>query len=272
MGCVCAARTIPAIYGGAGLKELQANFNPALGYVNRKGIRTYTGEAGYTRRFTEGFIQAARSGVDFEQFNGLASGELETQTVTYRLAEVFSRRNDQFKLFYISNREVLTGPFEISPGVVIPVGDYTFGESQLQLEAAGSRTWSGAVTWTQGDFYDGQRMKLEGEVVWKASPHFWFTGKYEYNDVNLPEGDFIVRLTSSRFDVMFTADWSWVTLIQYDNVSDSVAGQTRIRFAPQAGREMYLVFNHNLLDENEDGSFTSTKADATAKFNYTFRF
>jgi Carbohydrate family 9 binding domain-like/Domain of unknown function (DUF5916) len=260
------------LYAGAGMKELQANFNPALGYVNRRDIRTYTGEMGYTRRFTEGFIQAARSGVDFEQFIGLGSGDLETQTVTYRLAEVFSRLNDQFKFFYISSREVLTEPFEISPGVIIPVGDYSFGENELSLEAAGSRFLSGGITWSQGDFYDGERLKLQGEVVWKASPHFWFTGSYEYNDVTLPEGDFIVRLMSTRFDLMFTHAWSWVTLVQYDNVSDSVAGQTRIRYVPQAGREMYFVFNHNLLDENEDGTFTSTRADATVKFNYTFRF
>jgi hypothetical protein len=36
--------------GGVGIKEVQANFNPALGFINRLDIRDYTGELGYTYR------------------------------------------------------------------------------------------------------------------------------------------------------------------------------------------------------------------------------
>ena len=36
--------------GGVGIKEVEANFNPALGYINRRNIRDYTGELGYTYR------------------------------------------------------------------------------------------------------------------------------------------------------------------------------------------------------------------------------
>ena len=65
---------------------------------------------------------------------------------------------------------------------------------------------------------------------------------------------------------------TYPTLVQYDTVSDSIAAHSRIRYIPQAGREMFIVFNHNLLDENQDGTFRSTRADGTVKFNYTFRF
>lgn len=259
-------------YGGAGLKELQANFNPALGYVNRRDVRNVTGELGYTRRFAEGYAQAARTAVDFQQFDNLETGDLESRVITYRVLEAFSRRNDQLKLYYVANTEVLDVPFEISDGIVLAPGDYSFDEYQIRTEATGSRRLSGDVTWTQGDFYTGERWKLAGELVWKASPHFWFTGAYEYNDVTLPEGDFIVRLMSTRFDVNFNATWSWVTLIQYDNVSDSVAAHSRVRWIPEAGREMFLVYNHNLIDEQADGSFRSQRADGALKLNYTFRF
>ena len=36
--------------GGIGIKEVEANFNPALGFINRRDIRDYTGELGYTYR------------------------------------------------------------------------------------------------------------------------------------------------------------------------------------------------------------------------------
>ncbi|MEE8543140.1 MAG: sugar-binding protein, partial [Gammaproteobacteria bacterium] len=42
---------------GIGIKELQQNFNPALGFVNRRGIRDQTIELGYTHRPTDSFLR-----------------------------------------------------------------------------------------------------------------------------------------------------------------------------------------------------------------------
>lgn len=260
------------LYGGAGVKELESNFNPALGYVNRRDIRNYTGELGYTRRFRDGYFQSLRSAVDYEQFDGLTSGEMESRVVNWRAIEASFRRNDQIKLFYTMNEEVLDAPFEISDGIILDPRSYSFDEYKLTMEAASTRRLSGKITWTQGDFYSGERWKAESSLVWKASPHFWFTGGYEYNDVSLPEGDFIVRLMSTRFDVMFTSTWSWVTLLQYDNVSRSVAAHSRVRWIPQAGREMFIVYNHNLTENTFEDRFHSVRADGAVKFNYTFRF
>jgi Carbohydrate family 9 binding domain-like/Domain of unknown function (DUF5916) len=259
-------------YGALGLKHLEENFNPALGYVNRRGINDHTAELGYTKRRPGRAVQALRSGVDIQQFNEIESGDLESRTITWRALEAFTPLNDQLKLFYIKSTEVLDQPFEISDNIFVPVGRYDWDEVQLQLEGSASRKLSGGVTLSAGDFYTGDRWKAGGDFVWKMSPHFWLTGAYEYNNVTLPEGDFIVRLMSTRFDVMFNATWSWVTLIQYDNVSDSIAAHSRVRWIPEAGREMFIVFNHNLAEEIPNGGFRSQRADATVKFNYTFRF
>ena len=258
--------------GGLGVKELQANFNPAMGYVNRRGVRGYLGEAGYLKRWPTGFTQGIYSGIDFEQYNRTVDDSLQSRLVTFRFMDFYGRQNDQAKVRAYRNQEVLRTPFLISRGVTVPVGDYTFDEYELELEATGSRALSGKVNYRAGDFYSGERWRATGKVLWKASPQFWFTGNYEYNDVTLPQGEFIVRLASVRTDVMFNAEWSWTTLAQYDTVSDSVAVHSRLHWIPQAGRDLYLVFNHNLLDEDEDGSFRSLRADATVKLNYTFRF
>jgi hypothetical protein len=259
-------------YGALGIKHLEDNFNPALGYVNRRGINDQTVELGYTKRRPGKAIQALRSGVDIQQFDGIDSGEMESRTITWRALEAFTPLNDQLKLFYIKSTEVLDQPFEISDNIFVPVGRYDWDEVQLQLEGSASRKFSGGLNLSAGDFYTGDRWKAGGDFVWKMSPHFWLTAAYEYNGVQLPEGDFIVRLVSTRFDVMFTSTWSWVTLIQYDNVSNSIAAHSRVRWIPEAGREMFIVFNHNLAEELPGGGFRSQRADAAVKLNYTFRF
>ena len=47
---------------------------------------------------------------------------------------------------------------------------------------------------------------------------------------------------------------------------------SRLHWIPQAGREVYLVLNHNLEDLDGNREFHSMGADLTAKVNYTFRF
>lgn len=257
--------------GGFGLKELEANFNPALGYVNRRGVRDYTGELGYMNRWRQGYIQAAYTGLDFQQFDRIDGG-LQSRLATFRLGEIYSRVGDGLSFRHYRNTEVLRAPFEISEGVLLPAEEYAFNEYEVSINSADFRTIAVELGYRIGDFYSGDRTRLSGEIVWKPSPHFWFTGNFEYNDVELPEGDFIVRLLSTRFDLMFTPTLSWVNLIQYDNVSDTVAAHSRVRWIPQAGREMYIVYNHNMLDENADGSFRSRRADGAVKLNYTFRF
>jgi len=41
---------------------------------------------------------------------------------------------------------------------------------------------------------------------------------------------------------------------------------------PQAGREGFVVLNHNLEDLDRDNRFHSSYSELTLKFGYTFRF
>jgi hypothetical protein len=257
--------------GGLGIKELQNNFNPALGYVNRKGVRDLAGELGFTRRFRDGFVQSLYSGLDFEQFNRIDGG-LQSMLANFRVADFTTRRGDNARLRFYVNKESLNTPFNISAGVTLPVRAYSFNEYEIDIDPATSRQTSIGLTYRAGNFYSGRHEKTTVSVALKPSPHFWFTGSYAYDDVRLPEGRFVTRLISTRFDLMFNATWSWVTLVQYDNVSRTAALQSRVHWIPQAGREMFLVYGHNLIEDNGGSRFRSQLTDAALKLNYTFRF
>jgi hypothetical protein len=71
-------------------------------------------------------------------------------------------------------------------------------------------------------------------------------------------------------NVIFSKTLSWVNLVQYDNVSDTVGVNSRVHWIPEAGREVFLVLNHGL--EEIDDEYHSAAADLTAKISYTFRF
>ena len=79
-----------------------------------------------------------------------------------------------------------------------------------------------------------------------------------------------------RADIAFSSAWSWSTLAQYDNDSEQVSVNSRLRWIPKAGQEMIFVLNHGfLIDEPMPGSgrdWRSTDSDMVLKATYTFRY
>jgi hypothetical protein len=256
---------------GVGFKELEENYRPALGFVDRTGIADQTASVGFTHRMRSGYLQSIYAGADAQRID-LLSGGLQSQAVALRLVELQSRTNDQFKVDYTANKEVLATPFEISKGILIPSGNYSFDQYGFDATTAGQRRIAGRFAYRTGDFYGGKLDNLIGEITWIANEHFRSSVSYDLNDVSLPQGDFATRLVRLRLDVIFSVKWSWVNLIQYDNVSEIAGINSRLEWIPEAGREGFLVLNHNLEDFDLDNRFRSLHSDIALKFNYTIRF
>ena len=122
-----------------------------------------------------------------------------------------------------------------------------------------------------GSFYSGDIFTVNTKFEWQPSRHFTGVFEYEYNDVELLEGDFDTQLIRLRADVAFNAEWAWITTAQYDNQSELLGMNSRLQWIPQAGREFYEIYNGGWLDDDTRG-FQTIGQSATVKLNYTFRF
>jgi hypothetical protein len=258
--------------GGVGFKRIERNFDPALGFVNNAGIDNYTAELGHTWRRGGSFMQAIFSGVDANRIEFIDDGSVQSQVVALRALEIETRGRDDLKLRAFATDETLRAGFEISPGITIPAGRYSFDEYELSFGTGNQRKVSGQLELRSGDFYSGERSRIVSQVAVRPNRHFRAAVEYEYNDVTLPQGDFIVRLARITLETAFSNTLSWVNLIQYDNVSETIGVNSRLHWVPQAGREGFFVVNHNLEDFDRDNEFHSSFSEATVKFGYTFRF
>ena len=262
--------------GGIAHKQIQKNFRPALGYVNRADINSSSADIGYTHFMRGGgFLQSVFAGVDAERIDTIG-GELQSQVVLARLFELETNTRDQLALQYSATRENVTEPFTIYEDnegeVVVPVGDYTFGEKKLTLTTATQRDLAGILTLGHGDFYDGDRINMIAELVWRQSRFLELSVSYERNDIDLPQGEFTTHLATLTTEVNFTPTLYWVNLIQYDNVSELVGVNARLVWIPKAGQEALIVLNHSLQDRDRDNHFRSELNDITLKLGYTFRY
>ena len=257
--------------GGFDLREIQEHYDPALGFVDRRGVRDFNAAVGYRHRPREGFLRAIFAGVDAQQVD-LLEGGLQSKTIQFRLFEAEGRRNDVFGVNYTSNSEVLYRPFEISPGVVIPTGIYEFGQYGFDVRTAGQRLVMVNGGIRTGEFFEGDIFNIRAQVSWNASRHFRASAGYDYNKIDLPQGGFETRLVRLRMDLIFSSKWSWVNLVQYDNISETAGLNSRIEWIPAPGREGYIVLNHNTGDLDRNGRFDPISSDLAVKFSYTFRF
>ncbi|HEX9877408.1 MAG TPA: carbohydrate binding family 9 domain-containing protein [Gammaproteobacteria bacterium] len=261
--------------GSVALKEIEENFKPALGFVNRSNIRDVTANLGYTHFLNGDFVLSAFGGVDLQRITFLDGG-LQSETIVGRLLELETQSEDEFVLRYHANREVVGEAFSIyedeSREVAVPIGDYSFDEISVTVSTASYRTFSGEMTYRDGDFFDGSRRNLGGSVTWRRSSSFQMGLNYDWNDISLPGGEFVTRLLGLSTEVIFSSRLSWVNLIQYDNVSELLGINSRLHWIPRAGQEGFLVLNHNLQDLDKDNSFHSSFSDLSVKLNYTFRF
>ena len=62
------------------------------------------------------------------------------------------------------------------------------------------------------------------------------------------------------------------TIVQYDNVSDEVGINLRLRYNVEAGRDIWFVVNHSMYDDPIENRFRSTQTAGVVKVRYTFRY
>jgi hypothetical protein len=264
--------------GSLSSRQIEDNFYPAVGFIDRIGMRDAALDFGHQWRFADKALRSVYTGFDSYRVEKLETGIEESKILAMRLT---LQNNTQDNLFMraVVNQEFLERPFVIyvapddpSFRVEIPAGDYTFTDYRIGIDSGDQRKVALRVSLTTGDYYDGSHQNAGAEVVWRPSPRFRFGLNYDAHEIDLPDGLFTVRQTTLRAELVFSSTLSWVNLLQYDNVSENLGLNSRLHWIPQAGREGFIVLNRNMADRDRDDSFKPVTADATVKFSYTWRF
>ncbi|MCP5055722.1 MAG: carbohydrate binding family 9 domain-containing protein [bacterium] len=250
------------------IKQVGENFNPALGFVNRPETRQSIATlrrrwrpVGSSIRFLEASafgIMNTDLGNDLESLLISSSGRIENQA------------GDFLKLEANHRTEVLETGFEILPDILVPKDRYDFNRVTLSLGTATSRTFATQLSFGAGTFYSGHIRAGRVLLEWRASKHFFASLEYLQNSVRLHEGNFSTRLGRMNFNVVFTPDLSWETFIQFDNLSNSLGWNSRLRWILRPGEEVVFVWNQAFDTANYD--LRSTQTNLIGKVSWTFRF
>jgi hypothetical protein len=254
----------------ASYKEIQENFKPALGFVNRSGIRQYVGDLRYRiRPRGNRYLRTINWGFE-SSFTTSTDNELESAHVFLRFFDLENHKGDHIQLWGNWEHETLTAPFEIQPGVVIPTGDYDFYNVWGKVTSADHRPISIEVTYKLGEFFDGHKNDVKALIQWRPSPHFFITLEHQVFDVDLPQGSFEFEINRARFNINFTPTISWTNYVQQESETHFMTLQSQLRWIIVPGNELTMTLNHDWGGEN--GTYRSTETDFLTRLVWTHRF
>ena len=254
---------------------VEANFIPEVGFVRRGDIRQSSVSGRFSPRpqsieLVRRFIVEAE--VDY--FESAGTGLLETRELGLEFATEFES-SDTFSTSVDDRYEGLVQPFEISPGVTIPVGGYSFSSFTTSYSFGQQRPVSGSVTLQTGQFWSGDATSLtvtRGRI--EVTPQLSVEPSTEINWVTLPEGEFTTVLGRTRINYTFTPRMFLSGLLQYNSSNDTVGTNLRLRWEYTPGSELFVVYTE---DRDTDPLVPDRRTELrnrgfVIKINRLFRF
>jgi hypothetical protein len=250
---------------------------PDLGFLPRPGTRHARGGCAYQPRPSKDgpfpWIRQVFFENEYEAWTDLHNN-IETWDYFMAPINVRMETGDRFEFNYNPHHETLNAPFEISPGVLIPPGDYTWTRFRLEAQSSPHRVvQAGTTTWF-GTFYDGTGTHQENYLGWTSRGHWSGTATMASDFIRLREGSFVERLWQLKGDYAWTPNLVLSTYVQYDTVSKNVGTNTRLRWTIRPGNDLFIVWNRGwqkaIRDPHELNLVPDSESIAV-KLRWTFR-
>jgi len=217
-------------------------FDPEIGFLRRTAFRRNYAQARFSPRparwktvrkfYYEGSYDY------FEDQHGRPESR-EAQGA-YRME---LSNGDQWAVEYAKAYESLADAFQVTPGVVVPNGEYRFQQTRLLYTSSPQRPVSGTLTLTYGGFYGGTLRELTWRGRIEFGPRFYAEPTLSLNTFDTPFGEGDANIVSSRLTYTLTPRMFASALVQYQSASNAVSTNARFRWEYQPGSELFVVYS-----------------------------
>ena len=255
-------------------RELQENYDPAVGFLQRRGIRRYNPEVGYTWRFgAHPWLQSLQVEIDWDVLYDMDNRRVVETKQLKPLTVVFAD-GSEFVYEVHPTYERLERDFEISDGVTLPAGaSYNFTRHEIGGSMSDRYPVSVGAEMTRGTFFSGSNDEYQIDISVRPRPGLSLVFEGQRNVLRLAEGDFATTVVRATANTQVSPWLSLENNLQYDDVSRSLGWQMRFRWIQRPGNDVFFVYTQNWqeFDRPEGRSFRTLDGRAAAKIVYTLR-
>ena len=232
---------------GGSFAQVPAEFNPALGFVRRRDIRTRSGSVAAFPRFEQSeWARQLITVVSLDHIAGMDGEKQSTFLLSHNMLTFDS--GDRMMLNITRRGEVLRQPVRIQGRELAP-GDYVFSGAQVRFNTNDSREFSARGGFSRGGFWGGTGTEVAIGGMWKTGPYLTLSGDYTRNDISLPvdDGDFTTSIFSLTVLAAVSRSLFANALVQYDDVSNQIQANVRVNWIHTPGSDLFVVFDTGYL-------------------------
>jgi len=251
--------------------EIGEDFNPEMGFLKRSGgYRKWSGRI-FTRLRPDNNLGVLeiRPHVNYDGYWKLdgfhQTGKLHVDN------HLEFRSGYEIHTGINFTKEGLIEDFDIFPSksIVVPKSTYDHMEAQLYYTSPPTSKISFSVMNYIGGFFGGDRISSSPRLKIRFGDKFNSEISYNYNNVNLPGGNFITYLSRSRLTYSFNPKMYIQALLQYNNQSNESFINWRFIIQRSAASGLYVVYNQM---EDYDGIPTKRNNTLILKYSHLFDF
>jgi len=255
-------------YGNFRFKDVGENFDPALGFVARPGIREYTLNMARRIRPTDSAVRWYETGLWADEFTGLSNQTQSAFEGTW--AAAYLQRGEFALVETWNDYEKVFAPFTLPNNVVVPAGDYDWQVYHGHIETATDRWISGVLDVQCCGFYGGQMLKTDLTLALHPDDTFTFSGEHTMELITLPTGKVNIHIGSVDAALNFTPDMQVRMQAQWDNVSNDLGFSVRYRWEFDPGSEILVAVGDDATVDGF-GTYESHMTQISVRLGHTFR-
>lgn len=229
------------------------DYNPGVGFVQRRGYTSGVGELRYGWFASESStLREIRPAVDVRSFFRNMDGSLESLSASHSW-KLNTKSGGEITPRVRFRVEDLNEELSFPGNVDVPVGRYSFVTAAVSLSLPEGgigpiRTERQGNQISYGSFYDGSQFDVMISPVWSPSKHLEFTVPYRYSRLRFTDRNqsVDVHLVGLNTQIGFTTRVSINSFVQYNTAEKLVNGNVRFRYNIREGNDFWLVFNQNM--------------------------
>jgi uncharacterized protein DUF5916 len=216
-------------------------FNPEIGFLRRESFRRSYAQSRFSPRprSSRSVRKVSMEGsIDYITDLG---GRLESREAQASTRVEFNG-GGFWSTDYTRNYELLEAPFEISKGVIIVPGGYSFQDLRSEYYLGPERV-SGRIFGSHGTFYDGTRSEIGFNGRVDMTSQFSLEPRVTLDWIDLSAGRFTTRLVGSRVNFTMTTRMAASALIQYNSTNATLSSNARFRWEYKPGSDLFVVYS-----------------------------
>lgn len=232
-------------------REVQKDFNPAMGFFNRTGFKSITSNLRVSPRIN--FMGIKKLNFTLFQLDNYwdENNSLITSYFTFSPFG-FTTNADDFLRFEINrNFDYVDYDFNIFDSIIVKSGKYKFNSAGLFFNSSRSRNFFVELSLTEGTFYSGRRKNFATELTFMFSKNFSLSTDFELNKIELSNQSFYAKELGLRLRYDFSTMVYSSIFAQWNNDLNELNINYRFRWQPRIGSDFYIVLNHLISTEEK---------------------